>query len=334
MPMRPPRRFTKPPSRRPRCQPNWPMRSLPRSPRSPGRNPDAEVDAALEVGFLGSVEGGDAVEAAGPAPEAHEASVEGAEESADEVEEPRGNEGHVRLTTSAGPGARNVVLVHGAFVDGSSWRAVYQLLTDDGYRVAVVQNPTLSLSGDAVATRLVIDAQDGPVVLVGHSYGGAVITEAGMHDKVVALVYIAAFAPDGGESVDALGGNPDAAGSPIVAAPGGFYFQDREKFHASFGADLSGRDAAFLADSQVPWGADAMTGTVTEPAWRVKPSWYLIATEDRMITAAAQRAMAQRAGATTVEVTASHAVYMSQQRAVAALIRTACAEAIAKPPPV
>ena len=313
------------------------MRSLPRSPRSPGRNPDAEVDAALEVGFLGSVEGGDAVEAAGPGPEAHEASVEGAEEaaeSADEVEEPRGNEGHVRLTTSAGPGARNVVLVHGAFVDGSSWRAVYQLLTDDGYRVAVVQNPTLSLSGDAVATRLVIDAQDGPVVLVGHSYGGAVITEAGMHDKVVALVYIAAFAPDGGESVDALGGNPDAAGSPIVAAPGGFYFQDREKFHASFGADLSGRDAAFLADSQVPWGADAMTGTVTEPAWRVKPSWYLIATEDRMITAAAQRAMAQRAGATTVEVTASHAVYMSQQRAVAALIRTACAEAIAKPPPV
>ena len=230
---------------------------------------------------------------------------------------------------STGSGARNVVLVHGAFVDGSSWRAVYQLLTDDGYRVAVVQNPTLSLSGDAVATRLVIDAQDGPVVLVGHSYGGAVITEAGTHDKVVALVYIAAFAPDGGESVDALGGNPDAAGSPIVAAPGGFYFQDREKFHASFGADLSGRDAAFLADSQVPWGADAMTGTVTEPAWRVKPSWSGPATEDRMITAAAQRAMAQRAGATTVEVTASHAVYMSQQRAVAALIRTACAEAIA-----
>jgi pimeloyl-ACP methyl ester carboxylesterase len=224
--------------------------------------------------------------------------------------------------------------VHGAFVDGSSWRAVYQLLTEEGYRVAVVQNPTLSLSGDAAATRLVIDAQDGPVVLVGHSYGGAVITEAGTHHKVVALVYIAAFAPDGGESVDALGGNPDAAGSPIVAAPGGFYFQDREKFHSSFGADLSARDAAFLADSQVPWGADAMTGTVTEPAWRVKPSWYLIATEDRMITTSAQRAMAQRVGATTVEVTGSHAVYMSQPRAVAAFIRTACAEAIANPPPL
>src|SRR3954452_59888 len=227
-----------------------------------------------------------------------------------------------------------VVLVHGAFVDGSGWRPVHDLLTHDGYQVAVVQNPTVSLRDDAAATRLVIDAQDGPVVLVGHSYGGAVITEAGTHDNVAALVYIAAFAPDGGESVDALGGNPDAAGSPIVAAPGGFYFQDREKFHASFGADLSDRDAAFLAYSQVPWGADAMTGTVTRPAWRVKPSWYLIATEDRMITAATQRSMAQRAGATTVEVTASHAVYMSQPRAVAAVIRTACTEAIANPPPV
>jgi pimeloyl-ACP methyl ester carboxylesterase len=223
--------------------------------------------------------------------------------------------------------------VHGAFVDGSSWRAVYQLLTEDGYRVAVVQNPTLSLSGDAAATRRVIDAQDGPVVLVGHSYGGAVITEAGTHDNVAALVYIAAFAPDSGESVKALD-DPGAAGSPIVGAPGGFYFQDREKFHASFGADLSAGDAVFMADSQVPWGADAMTGTVTEPAWRVKPSWYLVATEDRMITPAAQRAMAQRACATTVEVAASHAVYMSQPQAVAAVIRKACVEAIAKPPPV
>src|SRR3954453_23595996 len=228
----------------------------------------------------------------------------------------------------------NVVLVHGGFVDGSGWQGVHHLLVKDGFTVSVVQNPTLSLEGDVAATRFILDAQDGPTVLVGHSYGGAVITEAGTHDNVAALVYIAAFAPDGGESVDALGGNPDAAGSPIVAAPGGFYFQDREKFHVSFGADLSDRDAAFLAASQVPWGADAMTGTVTEPAWRVKPSWYLIATEDRMITTSAQRAMAQRAGATTVEVTASHAVYMSQPRAVAAVIRTACTEAIANPPPV
>jgi pimeloyl-ACP methyl ester carboxylesterase len=217
----------------------------------------------------------------------------------------------------------NIVLVHGAFVDGSSWRAVYDLLIGDGYHVAVVQNPTVSLAGDVAATRLIIDAQDGPVVLVGHSYGGAVITEAGNHDKVTALVYIAAFAPDAGESVKALGGDPDAPGSPIVAGPGGFLFQDRAKFHNSFGADLPAADAEFMAESQVPWAVDAMTWPVAEPAWRGKPSWYLIATEDRMIPPSAQRAMAQRSGATTVEVAASHAVYMSQPHAVAALIRRA-----------
>jgi pimeloyl-ACP methyl ester carboxylesterase len=226
------------------------------------------------------------------------------------------------MITSSGP--RNIVLVHGAFVDGSSWRAVYDLLTGDGYHVAVVQNPTLSLPGDVAATRLIIDAQDGPVVLVGHSYGGAVITEAGTHDKVTALVYIAAFAPDEGESVKALGGGPNAPGSPIVAAPGGFLFQDRATFHNSFGADLPATDAMFMADSQVPWAVDAMAWPVTEPAWRGKPSWYLIATEDRMIPPSAQRAMAQRAGAITVEVAASHAIYMSQPHAVAALIRKAC----------
>ena len=161
-------------------------------------------------------------------------------------------------------------------------------------------------------------------MLVGHSYGGAVITEAGTHDKVTALVYIAAFAPDEGESVKALGGDPNAPGLPIVAAPGGLLFQERAKFHNSFGVDLLAADAVFMADSQVPWGVDAMAGLVTEPAWRGKPSWYLIATEDRMIPPSAQRAMAQRAGATTVEVAASHAVYMSQPHAVAALIREAC----------
>jgi pimeloyl-ACP methyl ester carboxylesterase len=160
---------------------------------------------------------------------------------------------------------------------------------------------------------------------VGHSYGGAVITEAGTHDKVTALVYIAAFVPDEGESVEALGGNPDAPGSPIVPAAGGFLLQDRAKFHYSFGADLPDADAAFMADSQVPWTADAMGCPVTESAWRVKPSWYLIATEDRMITPSAQQAMAQRANASTVEVAASHAVYMSQPRAVADFIRQACA---------
>jgi pimeloyl-ACP methyl ester carboxylesterase len=217
----------------------------------------------------------------------------------------------------------NIVLVHGAFVDGSSWRAVYDLLTADGYHVAVVQNPTLSLPGDVTSTRLIIDEQDGPVVLVGHSYGGAVITGAGNHDKVTALVYIAAFVPDEGESVKSLGGDPGAPGSPIVAGPGGFLFQDRTKFHDSFGADLPAADAEFMANSQVPWAVDAMVGQVSEPAWRSKPSWYLIATQDRMIPPSAQRAMAQRAGATTVEVAASHAVYMSQPHAVTALIRQA-----------
>jgi pimeloyl-ACP methyl ester carboxylesterase len=226
---------------------------------------------------------------------------------------------------STGSARGNVVLVHGAFVDGSGWRAVYDLLTQHGYHVAVVQNPTLSLQGDAAATRLIIDAQDGPVVLVGHSYGGAVITEAGTHDKVAALVYIAAFAPDKGESVNTLiaEATPGAPASPILPPAGGFMFQDRAKFPGSFAGDLPAADAAFMADSQVPYGVDALAEPVTEPAWRSKPSWYLIATEDHMIPPSAQRAMAQRAGATTVDVAASHAVYMSQPAAVAALIRQA-----------
>jgi pimeloyl-ACP methyl ester carboxylesterase len=217
----------------------------------------------------------------------------------------------------------NIVLVHGAFVDGSSWRAVYDLLAADGYHVAVVQNPTLSLSGDAAATRLVIDAQDGPVVLVGHSYGGAVITEAGTHEKVTALVYIAAFVPAEGESVKELGGRHRRAGVADRPWVRRVLVPQQATFHASFGADLPAADAVFMADSQVPWGVEAMTGQVTEPAWRGRPSWYLIATEDRMIPPAAQCAMAQRAGATKVEVAASHAVYMSQPRAVAAFIRQA-----------
>ena len=189
-----------------------------------------------------------------------------------------------------GSAPRNVVLVHGSFVDGSTWRAVYDLLTRDGYHVAVVQNPTLSLHGDAAATRLIVHAQDGPVVLVGHSYGGAVITEAGTHDKVMALVYIAAFAPDKGESVRTFYGDPIAPVSPLVSAPGGFLFQDRLGFHNWFGADLSTADAVSMADTQVPFAVEAIDEPVTEPAWRSKPSSYLIATEDRMIAPSAQRA--------------------------------------------
>ncbi len=181
--------------------------------------------------------------------------------------------------------APNVVLVHGGFVDGSGWQGVYDLLTRDGYHVAVVQNPTLSLQGDAAATRLIIDAQDGPVVLVGHSYGGAVLTEAGTDQNVAALVYIAAFAPDKGESVNTLIADPPpgAPVPPILPPTDGFLFLDREKFHASFAGDLPAEQAAFMADSQVPWGVDALAGAITEPAWRSKPSWYLVATEDRMI---------------------------------------------------
>ncbi|MFB7507499.1 alpha/beta fold hydrolase [Streptomyces broussonetiae] len=221
--------------------------------------------------------------------------------------------------------ARNVVLVHGGFVDGSGWKGVYDLLTADGYTVTVVQNPTLSLDGDVAATKLILDAQDGPTVLVGHSYGGAVISEAGNHEKVSALVYIAAFAPDKDESVNTLIADPPpgAPVPPILPPRDGFLFLDREKFAASFAADLPADEERFLADSQVPWGVDALGGTVTRPAWRAKPSFYLVATDDHMIPPPAQRAMADRAGATVNETSASHAVYVSKPAEVAALVRKA-----------
>jgi pimeloyl-ACP methyl ester carboxylesterase len=226
----------------------------------------------------------------------------------------------------------NVVLVHGGFVDGSGWRSVYDLLTQDGYHVAVVQNPTLSLAGDAAAARLIIDAQDGPVVLVGHSYGGAVISEAGTDPNVAALVYIAAFAPDAGESVNTLLATfpPDAPQPPILPPQGGFLFLDRDKFHASFAGDLSADLAVFMAGSQVPWGVDALGGQVSEPAWRTKPSWYLVTTDDKMIPPAAQRTMSGRAGSTTVEVAASHSVYVSQPAAVTACIKQAASTVAAR----
>jgi pimeloyl-ACP methyl ester carboxylesterase len=228
----------------------------------------------------------------------------------------------------AGSAAGTVVLVHGGFVDGSGWQGVYNLLRKDGYSVSIVQNPTLSLEGDVAATRRVIDAQSEPVILVGHSYGGAVITEAGNDPNVAGLVYIAAFAPDKGESVNTLIADPppDAPVPPILPPQDGFLFLDRAKFHASFAADVSAEDAAFMADSQVPWGVDALSGTISEPAWRSKPSWYLVATEDRMIPPPAQRSMCERAGSTVVEEAGSHAIYVSQPAAVAALIEKAASE--------
>ncbi len=220
---------------------------------------------------------------------------------------------------------RNVVLVHGGFVDGSGWEGVYHQLKQDGLNVSIVQNPTLSLEGDAAVTRRVLDQQDGPVVLVGHSYGGAVITQAGSHPKVAGLVYIAAFAPDAGESVGSLvaGFPQDGPVPPILPPQDGFLLLDREKFHAAFAGDVSAEQAAFMADSQVPWGVDAAGGPVSEAAWRSRPSWYLVATDDHMIPPPAQRTMAERAGATVSEAPGSHAIYVSQPASVAAVITQA-----------
>jgi pimeloyl-ACP methyl ester carboxylesterase len=227
---------------------------------------------------------------------------------------------------------KNIVLVHGGFVDGSGWEGVYKTLKRDGYTVAIVQNPTISLADDVAVTKRTIANQDGPVILVGHSYGGAVITEAGNDPKVAALVYVAAFAPDKGESVSSLIKDPPpgAPVPPILPPQDGYLFLDKAKFPASFAADVEPETAAFMADSQVPWGLGAPNGTISEAAWKTKPSWYLLTTEDKMIPPDAQRAMSKRAGSTVVEVKGSHAVYVSQPQAVAALIETAAKGAAAK----
>jgi pimeloyl-ACP methyl ester carboxylesterase len=218
-----------------------------------------------------------------------------------------------------------ILLIHGGFVDGSGWERVYQILKNDGYRVAIVQNPTLSLADDVAATKRLLHTQEGPAILVGHSYGGVVITEAGNDPQVRGLVYIAAFAPDAGESVSTLIQNPppDAPVPPILPPQEGFLFLDRDKFRASFAADVEEKLAAFMADSQVPWGVEALTGTISQPAWKTKPSWYLIATDDQMIPPPAQQFMSHRAGSTVVSARGSHSVYISQPQAVASLIEQA-----------
>jgi pimeloyl-ACP methyl ester carboxylesterase len=227
---------------------------------------------------------------------------------------------------------KNVVLVHGGFVDGSGWAGVHKILTADGYKVTIVQNPTTSLAEDVAVTRRALAAQDGPAILVGHSYGGVVITEAGGDPKVKGLVYVAAFAPDAGESVSSLIANPvpGAPVPPILPPQDGFLFLDKAKFAASFAADVKPAEAAFMADSQVPWGVAALGGTVTAPAWKVKPSWYVVAADDKMIPPPAQRAMAGRAGAKVTEAQGSHAIYVSQAKAVAAVIEQAAEAAGAK----
>ncbi len=225
---------------------------------------------------------------------------------------------------------KNVVLVHGGFVDGSGWEGVYQALKKDGYAVAIVQNPTISLPDDVAFTKRAIAAQNGPVILVGHSYGGAVITEAGNDPKVVGLVYITAFALDKGESVSSLIKDPPpgAPVPPILPPQDGFLLLDKAKFPAAFAGDVNPEVASFMADSQVPWGLEALNGAITQPAWRTKPSWYLVTTEDKMIPPDAQRGMSKRAGSTVVEVKASHAVYESQPQAVAQFIEKAAAGAL------
>jgi len=225
---------------------------------------------------------------------------------------------------------KNIVLVHGGLVDGSGWEGVYNVLKKDGYAVTIVQNPTISLADDVAFTKRAIAAQNGPVILVGHSYGGAVITEAGNDPKVAGLVYIAAFALDKGESVSSLIKDPPpgAPVPPILPPVDGFLLLDKAKFPASFAGDVSPEKAGFMADSQVPWGVDALGATISEAAWKAKPTWYLLTTEDRMIPPDAQRLMSKRAGATVVEVKSSHAVYLSHPQAVAQIIEEAARGAL------
>jgi len=228
--------------------------------------------------------------------------------------------------------AVSVVLVHGGFVDGSGWQKVHAQLKNDGYNVTVVQNPTLSLEDDVAVTRRAIAQAPGKVILVGHSYGGVVITEAGNDPKVAGLVYIAAFAPDNGESVSALIKDPPpgAPVPPILPPQDGFLFLDKAKFAASFAADVDPATAQFMADSQVPWGVGALDGKVTQASWKAKPSYYLIAKDDRMIPPPAQQFMSKRIGAKVVEVPGSHSVYVSQPEAVVKLIEQAAKDVEAK----
>ncbi len=223
---------------------------------------------------------------------------------------------------------KTIVLVHGGFVDGFGWEGIYRILKKDGYNVAIVQNPTLSLADDVAATKRIIHAQKGPVILVGHSYGGVVITEVGNDPQVERLVYIAAFAPDKGESVSTLIQDPPPGSPvpPILPPQDGYLFLEMAKFSSSFATDVDEEKAAFMADSQVPWGVEALNGTINEPAWKTKPSWYLVATDDKMIPPPAQRFLSNRAGSTVVELAGSHAIYVSQPNAVAALIEKSVKE--------
>src|ERR1700722_15881381 len=225
---------------------------------------------------------------------------------------------------------KNVVLVHGAFADGSGWEAVANILMKDGYKVSVVQHPETSYAEDQKNTKAAIDAMGGPVVLVGHSYGGSVITEAGNHPNVAALVYIAAFALDTGESCATIEQGLPQASKAFKPDSDGNWWIDPEHFAADFAADLPKDKAEFMAISQLPISTDPSTHKVANPAWKSKPTWYMVATEDRSINPEQERMMAKRAGATTVEVKSSHVAYMSHPRETAKLIEEAATSVSAK----
>ena len=231
-------------------------------------------------------------------------------------------------------GVNNVVLVHGGFVDGSGWEGVHRILRKAGYSVTIVQNPTVSLADDVAVTKRALAAQSGPAILVGHSYGGVVITEAENDPNVAGLVYIAAFAPDENESIASLIKDPPpgAPVPPILPPQDGFLFLDKTRFRESFAADVAEEAAAFMADAQVPWGLEALNGAITSPAWKSRPSWYMVAKSDRIINPDLERMYAARAHSHTVEVEgASHSVYRSRPQEVAALIEAAAEHAQDRP---
>lgn len=222
---------------------------------------------------------------------------------------------------------KNIVLVHGAFVDGSGWKAISDILTKDGYKVSIVQPPETSLEDDVAATNRILDRQDGPAILVGHSYGGFIITGAGTNSHVKALVYVAAFQPDVGESLGSLGASKPPASTAVAPSPDGFLFIDPARFHADFAADLPMAVTDLMAQSQVPVSVKAAGATIAEPAWKSKPSYAIVATQDRSINPDLERSMYKRSHSMTSEIVGSHAVYMSQPKAVAAVIEKAAMSA-------
>jgi pimeloyl-ACP methyl ester carboxylesterase len=240
----------------------------------------------------------------------------------------RGDDGRKIEMSSTDQGIKNVVLVHGAFADGSGWRGVYDNLTARGYRVTIVQIPLTSLVDDVAATTRVLDRQDGPAILVGHSWGGTVITEAGTHPGVAGLVYVSALAPDSGETTsqqyEGFAPTPDFV---IEVGEDGYGFLNHDKFQAGFAADATDADAAFLRDAQVPINMSVFATPVKNAAWRDKPSWAAIASEDKAFDQAMLQHMAKRIGATITDVPASHALYVTQPGAVSDVIVTAAQNA-------